>query len=135
MKQAIQVNVYCPEGIEVMINIIKIEKGTFKTEVDILFDAIEAITGYNKRKLEGAINTIPVREARWMCYLALRDIIGMGPSDIGKVFNKDHSVVIWGINRIKSLMSVYPETFKTYELIIANYHEFLETPQQLNIAR
>lgn len=135
MKQAIQVNVYCPEGVEVMINVIKVEKGTFKTEADILFDAIESVTGFNKRKLEGGINSIPVREARWMCYLALRDILGIGPSDIGKLFNKDHSVVIWGINRIKSLMSVYPETFSTYESIISTYQDFIKQPQQLNVAK
>lgn len=134
MKQTIQVNVYCPEGIEVLINVIKLEKGIVMTDVDILFDAIEQVTGISKRKIEGSLNTIPVREVRWMAYLVLRDIIGLGPTDIGKLFNKDHSVVIWGINRIKSLMSVYHETFATYESILATYQDFIKQPQPLNIS-
>lgn len=134
MKQAIQVNVYCPEGVEVLFNIIKVEKGTFKTDVDILFDAVESVTGYTKTKLVGNINSIQVREARWMTYMALKDIIGMGPSEIGKIFNKDHSVVIYGMNRIKALMSVYDEIHETYQYILDRYKDFSTPSNKLNVA-
>lgn len=48
--------------------------------------------------LNGRSRTNEVAYARYVCFYLLRKYLGMTLKSIGKLFNRDHSTVMWGLD-------------------------------------
>lgn len=84
----------------------------FRTKTErqnIIIDGICEIFSIDRKALFGKRRDADVVEARHIAMLALRIKNRMSVTDIGRIFNKDHSSVIHACEKINNQVRIYPE--------------------------
>lgn len=65
-----------------------------------------------------------VGEARQICFYLMRNKQGLSTIEIGKIFNRSHATVLYGLNRIKGFLSINePSIERLLNDSVKNYTE------------
>lgn len=76
---------------------------------DVIIENCAKFYGVRKEDLLGKRKTKDIAKARQVCMYFMRDMLSMSQLKIGKVFDKHHTTIMYGINEIEKEMASNPE--------------------------
>lgn len=93
--------------------------------IESIFNSVSEITGISIDKLKGPRGNTETVEARYITMMIIRQLTGKNKSQIGTIFGRDHTTVIYGLKMAKNWIDIVP-SFKS------KYHDCLELIQGCN---
>lgn len=80
--------------------------GVTSSDHDQILMAVCIGLGLDKRGVLGKCRTRPLVEARQIAFYLMRKLTGLTLKQIGEIFGRDHSTVIYGIDTCNDLLKV-----------------------------
>lgn len=84
---------------------------------DYVFDIVSKLTNISKERIFNGTRKTEVVFARQIIMTVLKRQVGMGPSAIGRLFQKDHATVLAAEKRLQDLCDTEPYTNSTVKFI------------------
>ena len=114
IPRKIYIDIHAPKDVKVHVTIHPYEQ---RECFNPLMQAIEEITQVSRRTILSQNNTRRVQELRYMVYVLLKDNSELTLKELGTIFKREHSTIVAGMKRIKTLMEVHEDTLDLFNNI------------------